>query len=107
MVQPDTQFHHAGFPPADALSPFQRPAFDSNRRWYDEYLNMMRRANDLVIDTVQLLRQIDPLHQALVTVLEETNGGSFLSGQTRDSVQELVQQHRVGIPTGLHMDQQR
>ena len=102
MVQPDIHLARAQHPAADALpkdQPYQPPAFDANRRWYDAYLDIVRRANDLVIDMVQQRRQIDTLEQALVLVLDETNGGSFLSTRTRERVQELVQQSRAGIPT--------
>ena len=100
--------HSARFsdPASDTFAPNQRPAFDSNRRWYDEYVEMMRRANFLVIDNVHLLRHIDTLHQALVTVLDEIDGGSFLSAQTRDHVQELVKKNTAGVATALRMYQQ-
>ncbi len=52
-------------------------------------------------------RHIDALHDALVMVLDETDGGSFLSGQTRDRVQELVKQNRAGIPTARRLNQQQ
>jgi hypothetical protein len=43
----------------------------------------------------------------LVTVLEETDGGSFLSVQMRDRVQELVKQSTAGVTTELRLYQQR
>lgn len=105
MAQPDAHEIGSGFPAADTLPAYQQPAFDSKWRGYEEYLDMMHRANDLVIVNVQLRRHIDSLHQALVIVLEETDGGSFLSAQIRDRVQELVQQNTAGIATGFHMYQ--
>lgn len=81
MSQPDSW---SGSPGADALPQYHHPAFDSNRRWYDEYLQMMNQANEHFIDQIRALQYAAKLRNALSDVLDETAGGNFLSAQTRE-----------------------
>ncbi len=87
MDKPDALL---GPPSADALPRYRKPAFDSNTHWYEEYLNMMHRANDIVVAQTKALQYAAALHKALTDVLEETAGGNFLSQHTRDRVQALL-----------------
>jgi hypothetical protein len=87
MSQPDSW---SGSPGADALPRYERPAFDSNRRWYDEYLQMMNRANEHFIDQIRALQYAGKLREVLTDVLDETAGGNFLSAPTRERAQGLL-----------------
>ena len=89
MSQTDSR---SGSPGADALPQYERPVFDSNRRWYDEYLQMMNRANEHFIDQVRALQYATKLREVLAAVLAETAGGNFLSAPTRERAQLLVQE---------------
>jgi hypothetical protein len=80
----------AGPPHADAIPRYRQPAYDANRRWYEDYLTMMRRANDIILDEVKALRYAEDLHHILTDILAETDGGNFLSQQTRDRAQQLL-----------------
>ena len=86
----DDSDSYSGPPNADAIPLHRQPPFDANRRWYEEYLTMMRRANDIVLEEVKVLRYAEALHRALTDVLEETAGGNFLSQQTRDRAQAVL-----------------
>jgi len=79
-----------GPPPADALPRYRQPAYDANRRWYEDYLTMMRRANAILLEEVKALRYTEALHHALTDILAETEGGKFLSQSTRDRAQLLL-----------------
>ena len=80
----------AGPPPADALPRYRQPAYDANRRWYEDYLTMMRRANAILLEEVKALRYTEALHRTLTDILAETDGGNFLSQSTRDRAQLLL-----------------
>jgi hypothetical protein len=90
MDESDT---YSGPPRADVMPRYRQPGYDANRRWYEDYLTMMRRANDLVMDQVKALRYAEDLHLILTDILAETDGGNFLSQQTRDRAQQLLR-HR-------------
>jgi hypothetical protein len=53
---------------------------------------MMERANEILIDQVRALQYAAKLREILVTVLDETAGGNFLSAPTRDQAQVLLQE---------------
>jgi hypothetical protein len=82
-----------GLPQADVLPRYRQPAYDANRRWYEEYLTMMRRANAILLEEVKALRYAEDLHCTLTDMLAETDGGNFLSQPTRDRAQQLLR-HR-------------
>jgi hypothetical protein len=89
MAQPASR---SGSPGADAVPQHERPAFDSNRRWYDEYLQMMNQANEHFIDHVRALQFAAKLRQVLTEVLDETAGGNFLSATTREWAQLVLKE---------------
>lgn len=90
MRQADVRNTSSGIPAGDALPPYQRPAFDANRRWYDDYLDMLHRANSLAIHNGWLYQYIARLQQATKNALTETDGGSFLSAQTKEQLKTLL-----------------
>lgn len=92
MREPDAQISPAAFPAADALPLHTRQAFDANRRWYDEYLSLVRGINDQIILNAQLYRYIAHLQEATKTALRETDGGSFLSAQTKEELSALLKE---------------
>jgi hypothetical protein len=87
MAQPDSR---SGPPQADALPQYQQLAFASNRQWYNEYLQMMERANAILTDQVRALQYAAKLRDVLSDVLDETAGGNFLSAPTRERAQKLL-----------------
>src|SRR5260370_42433321 len=44
------------------------PAFDQNKRWFDEYMTMMRRANGIAIENAHLAQRIYELERQLVSL---------------------------------------
>lgn len=39
--------------------------FDSNKRWYDQWLDVVRHANDLIIENTKLRQRIHQLEREL------------------------------------------
>jgi hypothetical protein len=72
----------AGPPHADALPRYRQPAYDANRRWYEDYLTMMRRANAIILDEVKALRYAEDLRRTFTDILAETEGGNFTAHRT-------------------------
>jgi hypothetical protein len=90
MIEMDESDTLGGSLQADALPRHHQPAYDANRRWYEEYLTMMRRANAILLDKVKALRHAEDLRRALTDMLAETEGGNFLGPPTRDRAQQLL-----------------
>jgi hypothetical protein len=43
----------------------RRPAFDPQKRWYDEYLTMLHAASDALIEQTRLAQRVHALEQEL------------------------------------------
>lgn len=58
--------------PSPSRQPLPRRDWDPNRRWYDEYLQIVHAANEAIIEQVRLAQEVYALKQELQAARFET-----------------------------------